>query len=165
MSGFVVPRPSSYIHFIMGSVIVLAFQLLTLAPFNLEIVGQVWPVAIIWAIGGWAIIGPDYKIGAIVFFLGLTMDVISGISLGTYALLYLFCYAGVLLKFKFITIAPHGSFGEGALIGIIYILASILAGILTGNIPNIFQIIIPCCSAVILYRFMVKFFIITKDVT
>jgi len=164
MPTFIVPRPSSIGHFVVGAGIVAFVQLLSLAPISLGFLGSPWPFAIIWAISGWSVLGPDWRIGGIIFFLGLLMDIICGTNLGTNALMYLITYGGVLFISKSFGFLPRGEWMEAAIIVGLFVFGALITGVLTGEIPNLIRMLAPAIFSIALYPIIARFFLVTREV-
>jgi cell shape-determining protein MreD len=165
MPALIVPRPNTIGHFIIGAAIVIAVQVLILVPLNLGFLGSPWPIAIIWAIAGWSVLGPDWRIGALLFLLGLLTDAICSTNIGTNALIYLLTYGATLMFSKTFGFTAKGEWVEGAIIVGIYLFAALITGILIGSLPNLIRMFVPALLSIALYPFMARFFIVTRDVT
>lgn len=165
MPALIVPRPSSIGHFVIGGAIVVLVQMLSLVPLNLGFLGSPWPYAIIWAIAGWAVLGPDWRIGILIFFLGILTDYLCAATIGTNALLYLLTYGGTLLIARVLGFIAKGERIEGAMVFGLYLIAALVTGLIVGTIPNVIRMLAPAVLTVVLYPFMARFFIVTRDVT
>ncbi|KAF0186259.1 MAG: Cell shape determining protein MreD [Hyphomonadaceae bacterium] len=164
MPALIVPRPTTIGHFLIGATIVIAVQVLVLMPLNLGFLGSPWPYAIIWAIAGWSVLGPDWRIGGLIFLLGLLSDAICGTYIGTNALIYLLSYGATLLISKTLGFSAKGELSESVVIIGFYIVSALLTGLIIGTIPNLLRMLVPALLTIALYPLIARFFVVTRDV-
>jgi hypothetical protein len=149
-----------------GAGLVAVVSLLNLIAVDLgQVFGSPWPVALMWAICGWAALGPNVGVAFLLFVLGLWADVLSGAALGTWSALALITYGLTLLVEHYLGTAELAPLASCAVTGLLMLSVMALFGVLQNQQLNLVGNLTSICLSVGLYHFVSKYFELPEDET
>jgi rod shape-determining protein MreD len=156
-------RPSTRSRLWIGTALVAAASLLNLIPFGIGPLEPIWPSAILWASCGWANQGPNAVISALLFGLGLWLDILTGGPFGVWAMIGLVAHGLTIFSARFSVSIASTMRGRAAITGFFFFLAALAFGIFRGNGINLFAILMPILTAVAFYPYVAQWFDLSED--
>ena len=163
MSTLLPGRPSTRSRLWIGTALIAAASLLNLIPFGVGPLEPVWPSALLWASCGWANQGPNAVISALLFGLGLWLDILTGGPFGVWALIGLVGYGLTILSARFNVSLASTMRGRATITGIFFFLAALVFGIVQGSGINFFAILLPILTAIGVYPYVAQWFDLSED--
>ncbi len=163
MAGLTIGTDKENTRLFFMAVILAGFGLLNLIPFSLGILGTIWPIAPLWAIGAWGRDPPSGKCALILFVVGIIMDVVSASNLGIFAAVYVLAYGGYLIKVRFLGTTAAPQTGDALFLSVIFIVACLIAGIFAKQWPDVISLIAPLAITIAFYPRMMKIFVISGN--
>jgi hypothetical protein len=146
-----------------SSLIVLVVSMMSLLSLTLGPFGSPWPIAILWAICGWAGLGPNSATSLLMLVLGLWVDVLSGTHLGTWAFVALGSFVLSLLAQNFFGLGNLRPLVKCAVCGVIMMIVMIGFELAQHQRLVILDAILPVLTATILYPLVDKWFDLSED--
>lgn len=163
MPGLTIGTNKKNVRLFTVACFLVGFCFLNLIPISFGILGSIWPIAPIWAIGAWANDGPSVKYALVLFAIGILMDAISAANLGVFASVYILTYGAYLLKVRFWGHSSSARFSDALILAFIFVISCFFAGIFAKQWPNIISLIVPLSITIALYQKMVSLFVISGN--
>lgn len=165
MIGILPGRLATRQRLFVGVVIVAITSLLNLIAVELGPFGSPWPIALLWAASGWAGLGPNVTTAALLFSLGLWVDVLVGTPFGTWSGVTLLTHGIVILMARYLGTSNLGRLGRAIICACVMLLVMTLIGLWQGGGINFLSAILPLGVAVGLNIFVGKFFELSEGET
>lgn len=165
MIGILPGRLATRQRLIAGAALVAGTSLLNLIAFELGPFGSPWPIALLWAVCGWAGLGPNVATSCLLFVLGLWVDALTGAQLGSWAFVALISHGLLLVFARFLGTGNLGRVGSSVVSGVIMLFVMVALGFWRHGSLYILGLLLPLIIAVALYRFVGGVFELSEDAT